>query len=41
MKKDEVKVLERKRVAGFDATVLEATSAKVLAEWLKDNGFKT
>ena len=38
-KKDEVKVLERKRVAGFDATVLESTSAKALADWLKEKGF--
>jgi len=35
----EVKVLEEKRVAGFDAAVLETTSATALTKWLKDNGY--
>lgn len=34
-----VKVLEEKLVAGFNATVLEATSATALVDWLQRNGF--
>jgi hypothetical protein len=34
-----VTVVERKEVAGFDAAVLSATSAKALTGWLKENGF--
>jgi hypothetical protein len=37
--KSEVTVLDRKLVAGFDAAVLEATSADVLVKWLKENGY--
>jgi hypothetical protein len=32
-------VLQEKRVAGFNAVVLEANSATELATWLKDNGY--
>jgi hypothetical protein len=32
-------VLDRKQVAGYDATVLEATSADALVDWLKQNGY--
>ncbi|HEY1860377.1 MAG TPA: DUF2330 domain-containing protein, partial [Gemmataceae bacterium] len=32
-------VLEAKKVAGFDAVVLEAGSATALIAWLKDNGY--
>ncbi|MCW8130993.1 MAG: DUF2330 domain-containing protein [Planctomycetota bacterium] len=35
----EVRVLEEKFVAGFKASVLEADTAGVLLEWLKENGF--
>jgi hypothetical protein len=34
-----VRVLEEKRVAGFDATVLESDSAADLTAWLKDHGY--
>jgi hypothetical protein len=34
-----VKVLEEKMVAGFQAVVLEATSANALIGWLKDHGY--
>ncbi len=34
-----VTVLEQKTVAGFDATVLAATSAADLVRWLGDNGY--
>ena len=34
-----VTVLDRKLVAGFNAAVLEATSADALTAWLKDNGY--
>jgi hypothetical protein len=34
-----VKVLEEKRVAGFDAVVLEANSADALVDWLKQRGY--
>lgn len=34
-----VTVIEEKRVAGFDATVLTARSGADLVNWLKDNGF--
>src|SRR5262249_7614079 len=37
--KAEVKVLQEKQVAGFDAKVLEATSAKALNDWLKEKGY--
>lgn len=36
---DSVRVLDRKLVAGFDAAVLEATSAKALTDWLKEHGY--
>ncbi len=32
-------VIEQKRVAGFDATVLTAANGKDLAAWLRDNGY--
>ncbi len=34
-----VNVLEQKTVAGFDAAVLEAGSAKALVQWLKGHGY--
>jgi hypothetical protein len=34
-----VRVLEEKLVAGFQAVVLEASSANALVGWLKDNGY--
>src|SRR5262249_14069050 len=34
-----VQVLEEKRVAGFNAVVLEANSASALSDWLKNNGY--
>ncbi|MGC4003587.1 MAG: DUF2330 domain-containing protein [Pirellulales bacterium] len=34
-----VEVLEQKRVAGFDASVLRADDGDVLVEWLKTNGY--
>lgn len=34
-----VRVLETKRVAGYDAAILEADSATALAEWLQSNGY--
>ena len=34
-----VKVLEEKAVAGFQAVVLEATSATALVGWLKEHGY--
>lgn len=34
-----VTVLEEKTVAGFDAVVLEASSASALTEWLKEKGY--
>ena len=34
-----VTVIEEKRVAGYDATVLTATSGKDLTKWLKENGY--
>jgi hypothetical protein len=37
--KPSVTVLDRKLVAGFDAAVLEATSADALVGWLKDHGY--
>jgi hypothetical protein len=37
--KEQVKVLQQKVVAGFDAAVLETKSAAALIEWLKDNGY--
>ncbi len=35
----QVKVLEEKLVAGFNAAVLETKSATALTQWLKDNGY--
>ncbi len=35
-----VTVLEEKRVAGYDAAVLEADSASALATWLSDHGYE-
>ncbi len=35
----EVRVLEEKLVAGFNAKVLEADNTEVLVTWLKDNGY--
>jgi hypothetical protein len=43
MKSDEaenVTVLSEKKVAGFNAQVLEATSAAALVAWLKDHGYE-
>ncbi len=37
--KADVKVLEKKLVAGFDAAVLEAKSAVALTKWLRENGY--
>lgn len=37
--KSEVKVLDEKLVAGFNAVVLEASSADALAGWLKDHDY--
>lgn len=34
-----VKVLEEKKVAGYDAAVLEANDAEALGAWLKKNGY--
>src|SRR5262249_42172748 len=34
-----VVVVEEKRVAGFDAAVLKASSAAALVDWLKANGY--
>ena len=36
---DAVRVLEKKQVGNFDATILEATDAKALSEWLKKNDY--
>ena len=35
----EVRVLAEKRVAGFDAVILEAGAADALVRWLKDHGY--
>jgi hypothetical protein len=37
--KAEVRVLEEKLVAGFNAKVLEADTTEVLVQWLKENGY--
>lgn len=37
--KSEVRVLEEKLVAGFNATVLEADDVNVLVKWLEENGY--
>jgi hypothetical protein len=37
--KAEVRVLEEKLVAGFNAKVLEADTTDVLVQWLKENGY--
>jgi hypothetical protein len=37
--KAQVTVLDQKLVAGFDAAVLEATSADALVKWLKEHGY--
>jgi hypothetical protein len=34
-----VRVLDAQRVAGYDAVVLEADSARALANWLKEHGY--
>jgi hypothetical protein len=34
-----VRVLDEQRVAGYDAVVLEADSARALATWLKEHGY--
>ncbi|MFO0807914.1 MAG: DUF2330 domain-containing protein [Gemmataceae bacterium] len=39
VKSDEVRVLERKFVAGLDAAVLEVKSADALTQWLKDHNY--
>lgn len=36
---DSVRVIEEKRVAGFDATVLTAANGTDLAAWLRDHGY--
>jgi Uncharacterized protein conserved in bacteria (DUF2330) len=36
---ESVNVLEQKIVAGFEASVLEATSATALTDWLRDHGY--
>lgn len=36
---DAVRVLEKKQVGNLDATILEATDAKALTEWLKKNEY--
>jgi hypothetical protein len=38
-KAEPVRVLQEKRVAGFDAAVLEADDPKALAAWLEKNGY--
>ena len=38
-KTGEVRVLQEKLVAGFHASVLEATSAVALTDWLRDHGY--
>ena len=38
-KSADVRVLQEKVVAGFHATVLEATSAAALTDWLRDHGY--
>lgn len=40
-KSDPVQVLETKTVAGLDATILAASDAKALTEWLKKNDYPT
>jgi hypothetical protein len=37
--RDEVRVLDEKLVAGFQAVVLEATSADALVRWLREHGY--
>jgi hypothetical protein len=37
--KAEVRVLEEKMVAGFNAKVLEADTTEVLVQWLRENGY--
>lgn len=41
MPRSAVTVLEEKRVAGFEAAVLEATDANALTEWLKAHEYST
>lgn len=36
---DDVRVLEQRRVAGYDVAVLEADDPEALARWLRDNGY--
>jgi hypothetical protein len=38
---DTVAVLDRQRVAGYDAVVLKATDAHALEEWLQKHGYAT
>jgi hypothetical protein len=38
--KSAVSVLEQKRVAGYDASVLRADSGEALTDWLKENGYE-
>jgi len=40
MAPENVRVLEEKRVAGYDAVILEAEDATSLAAWLKDHGYE-
>ena len=37
--RNSVQVIEEKRVAGFDATVLTAANGKDLADWLREHGY--
>lgn len=39
MKSAKVDVLDRKRIAGYDAVVLKADDTDALGEWLENNGF--
>lgn len=39
-KKSAVDVLERKKLAGYEAVVLRADDPKALGDWLKENGFE-
>jgi hypothetical protein len=39
VRESSVRVVEEKRVAGYDATVLTARSGKDLVEWLEQNGY--
>jgi hypothetical protein len=39
LRQSSVRVIEQKRVAGYDATVLTARSGSDLVDWLRDNGY--